>query len=709
MLTLTPQQLDVVQRPIGERCFLEGKAGCGKTSAAVERLLYLMQAGVPAHHILIYVPQRTLAQPYREALSVPGVMAGGAVTILTLGGLARRTIETFWPVVVEKAGFGQPHEWPLFLTIETAQYFMAKLVEPLLAQGFFASVNVHPNRLYSQILDNLNKAALVGFPHTEIGERLKAAWSGSPGQLSIYDDAQTCANLFRSFCLEHNLLDFSLQVEIFVRYLWQDPLVQETLRSQYRHLIADNIEEDAPVSHDLLRQWLPAFDSALLIYDQEGGYRVFLGADPHSAYSLKDRCEVQVTFETSFVQPIPMRRLEQTLLWAFGEPPPAPTPEAAPPPLQPLFERFYPQMLERVAEQVAHCVQEEGIAPSQIVILAPYLSDALRFSLSDLLQKYHLAVRSHRPSRALREEPLIQALLTLAGLAYPEELPPNTAQDFDLMTALLQVIDGLDLVRARLLTSIVSRKVDGLPTLTSFEQIQPDVQERLTYRIGEAYERLRLWIEAARASEPEELEVFFTRLFDELLSQPAFGFYRNEWAGELTANLVESARKFRQAFRESMKVSLKERNREYLRMVSQGVIAAQYLRSWQMEDEDAVLISPAYTYLLSNRPVDVQFWLDIGSPGWYERLFQPLTQPYVLSRRWQQGRKWTADDEAQVAEENLRRIVLGLVRRCRREIYLGYSEYSASGYEQRGDLLRLLKESLELFARQDTAKGSMDG
>lgn len=700
MVTLTPQQLALVQRPLGERCFLEGKAGCGKTTAAIERLLYLMQIGVPAHQILIYVPQRTLAQPYRQALAVPGVMAGGAVTILTLGGLARRTIETFWPLVVQQAGFGQADEWPVFLTLETAQYFMAKLVQPLLAQGFFASVNAYPNRLYSQILDNLNKAALIGFPHTEIGERLKSAWSGSPGQLSIYDDAQTCASLFRSFCLEHNLLDFSLQVEIFVRYLWQNPLVQETLRQQYRHLIADNIEEDAPVSHDILGQWLPSFKSALLIYDHGGGYRVFLGADPLSAYSLKSVCEVQVAFETNFVTSTSVQRLEQTLRWTFGEPPPSSSTEAVSPPIIPIFERFYPQMLEQVAAEVARCVQEDGIPPSQIVILAPYLSDALRFSLSELLERRQIPSRSHRPSRALREEAPIRCLLTLAAFAYPENLPSHLFQDFDLMAALMQAIEGLDAVRACLLTSIVLRKRDGVSSLSSFEQIQADVQERLTYRLGERYERLRRWIEDVRSAEPEELEVFFVRLFDEILSQPGYGFYRNERAAELTANFAESARKFRLAFRESMNVSLTERNSEYLRMVHEGLIAAQYLRSWQAEDEEAVLISPAYTFLLNNRAVEVQFWLDVGSSGWYERLFQPLTQPYVLSRRWQAGRRWTADDEAQVAEQNLQRITLGLVRRCRSRIYVGYSEYSASGYEQRGELLQVLQESLAGLLRQ---------
>ena len=96
---------------------------------------------------------------------------------------------------------------------------MAHLVRPLLEQGYFDSVIIDRNRLYSQIIDNLNKAAVVGFPYTEIGERLTAAWVGSPARARL----PGCAGLrhaFRQYCLEHNLLDFSLQVEVFRQHLW---------------------------------------------------------------------------------------------------------------------------------------------------------------------------------------------------------------------------------------------------------------------------------------------------------------------------------------------------------------------------------------------------------------------------------------------------------------------------------------------------------
>ncbi len=282
-LTLSDEQTALARLPLDSKVFLEGPAGAGKTTAGVARLLHLLASGVPAGSILVLVPQRILAAPYADALRRPEVTAGGQPAIFTVGGLARHMVDLFWPLIAEKAGFGQPTLPPTFLTLETAQYFMARLVNPLLDQGYFEDVVVDRPRLYRQILDNLNKAAVVGFPHTEIGERLKAAWGGESGRRRMYDEVQECATRFREYCLAHNLLDFSLQIEVFVQRLWPLPLCRDHLLSRFTHLIADNVEEDTPVAHDLLSAWLPRCRSALVIYDREAGYRRFLGADPQSA------------------------------------------------------------------------------------------------------------------------------------------------------------------------------------------------------------------------------------------------------------------------------------------------------------------------------------------------------------------------------------------------------------------------------------------
>ncbi|HJX41690.1 MAG TPA: hypothetical protein VJ345_09525, partial [Anaerolineales bacterium] len=265
---------------------------------------------------------------------------------------------------------------------------------------------------------------------------------------------------------------------------------------------------------------------------------------------------------------------------------------------------------------------------------------------------------------------------------------------FDVTYALKQAIEDLDLVRAQLMAEIVYRIQEGAPTLGSLDQIDADMQERLTYLLGSRYEGLRSWIEEYASAPEVPLDFFLSRLFGEVLSQEGYAFHRDYDAGEVAANLIESVRKFRWVAEAALADDQKPLGQEYVEMVQDGVVAAQYIRSWRLQPEDAVLLAPAYTFLLANRPVDYQFWLDAGGRGWWERLYQPLTHPYVLSRHWPRDAVWTDDHEFETRQEAMYRLSLGLIRRCRRKVYLGISELGEQGYEQQGPLLQAIQRVL---------------
>lgn len=701
-------QRQIIESPLDSRLFVSGPAGAGKTTAGVERMRYLLSQGVRGDSILMLTPQRTLQEPYLDLLYGHERNAGGEVTPATIGGLARRMVDLFWPLAAEAAGFANPEQPPIFLTLETAQYYMAHLVRPLLDEGYFESVTIDRNRLYSQIIDNLNKAAVIGFPHTDIGARLDSAYYGDPAQRRVYADAQDCANRFRQYCLDHNLLDFSLQLEIFANVLWNQDIVREYLTKNYRHLIYDNVEEDGPRAHDILREWLADFKSALLVYDEGAGFRFFLGADVNTGWALRELCDEHVVLEDSFVMSESVASLSDGLITAI-------VPDLASnveklalseskgqtsgsDALSIIQSRFYPELLDAVVNETQSLIRraefveasDSLISPSDIVILAPYLSDALRFSITNRLEAKGIPWRSHRPSRSLRDEPASHALITLAALAHPHWNihPPK----FDVAYALMQSIDRLDLVRAQLLTEIVYRQRDF--SLAPFDNIKADVQERITFILGNRYSILRDWILAYRESEQLPLDHFFRKLFGEVLSQAGFGYHRDFDSVRVAASLVESVKKFRLALDLTGLGDLSGLGKEYISMLQDGVIAASYVESWKTEDKDAVLVAPAHTFLMMNKPVTVQFWLDPGSSGWYERLSQPLTHPFVLSRGWGSGQVWSDADEVESSKKAMARLVSGLLRRCRARVYLGISELGESGYEQRGDLLRAFQKVL---------------
>jgi hypothetical protein len=464
------------------------------------------------------------------------------------------------------------------------------------------------------------------------------------------------------------------------------------------------VEEDVPRAHDMIREWLPDFQSALLIYDEVGGYRRFLGADPETGWALRELCDQQAVLQDSFVMSEGIASLEEALSEAI-------TPTLSPSSISQKWDRggegvlsfiqsrFYPELLDAVADETL-ALLDGGLSASEIVILAPYLPDSLRFSLTNRLEARNIPWRSHRPSRSLREEPATHALLTLAALAHPDWnlRPPK----FDVAYALMLSITGMDLVRAQLLAEIVYRQRDF--SLAPFDGIKPDVQERITFTLGNRYSLLRDWLQAYRQSEPLPLDHFLRRLFGEVLSQPGFGFHTNLDSIRVAASLVDSVKNFRIAMEPSGEVTglsdLSALGKEYIAMLNDGVIAAQYLESWRTGEEAAVFVAPAYTFLLTNRPVTVQFWLDAGSSGWYERLAQPVTHPFVLARGWDAstgsaGRLWTDADEVAQSRDALARLTSGLLRRCRERVYLCMSELGEAGFEQRGELLKAFQKVLQ--------------
>ncbi|MXX27922.1 MAG: ATP-dependent helicase [Caldilineaceae bacterium SB0668_bin_21] len=703
--------------------FLSGPFGAGKTTAAIERILWLLrQERVRGDQILVLVPQLTLGQPYQEALRSSDVPAGALVQVTTVASLSRSSVALYWPLAARAAGFVEPRREPTFLNLETTQYHMAGLVERAAQQGEFDAIRLQRSRIVSQVLDNLNKAALHGFTLEEAYGRLES--TVPPGEkmvarLNVLRTARRISQEFRQLCLEESLVDYSLQMQVFLRVILENEWCRTHLFRRFRHLIIDNAEEETYAAQELVRRWLPHLESALIVVDEDGGYRAFLGADAENAVRLSDHTEKRIRLRGSLVAAPGSSRLigrinravNRQVVEGIGEGGAAgesESPVDSPMVFPEHSYRFYPQMVEWAVDLIEKLVKDDGVEPNEIVVLAPFVSDALRFSLLSRLEEKGIPATSHRPSRALNAEPAVRTLLTLAALAHPiwQRRPPRA----DVALALENAIAALDPVRASVLAQAAYDVRDAAgAALRDFAGLRGDVQRRVSFASGELYERLRGWLADYRAeSEFSPLDRFFARLFGELLSQPGFGFHEQADAARITDRLVRSAQDFRWAIGgqgsqlgmgeespvaagspdagSSRKVEI---GRAYLDLVEGGALGALYVPAWTVEDS-AVLIAPAYTFLMRNRAVDVQFWLDIGAEGWWQRIHQPLTHPYVLSRNWPRDRIWGDPEEFRSRQESLRRLSIGLLRRARRRVYLGLSEYGESGMEQRGPLLRLL-------------------
>src|ERR1041385_2639491 len=85
-ISLSSLQRQIVESSLNSKLFVSGPMGSGKTTAAVERMRYLLAQGVPGESILMLAAQRSVQEPYLDLLYSPERSAGGEVTSTTLGG-----------------------------------------------------------------------------------------------------------------------------------------------------------------------------------------------------------------------------------------------------------------------------------------------------------------------------------------------------------------------------------------------------------------------------------------------------------------------------------------------------------------------------------------------------------------------------------------------------------------------------------------------
>jgi hypothetical protein len=697
----TERQKEIIQLADRGTLLVRGSAGCGKTSASVERFKALCGQVKDPDSILVLAPQRSLLQPYIDAIHDPDFNSAAPQSFLTIGGLAQRSIALFWPLIAKEAGFTQYKKPPVFLTLELAQYYLARQIDPLIDKGYFSNISIDRIRLYSQIIDNLNKCAVVGFALEGISGKLSGAWAGKADQTATFAQVQECAMLFRQYCLEQNLLDFSLQIQVLNKHLWKSFLFRQYLKRRYQHLIYENIEEDYPVAHDIIEEWLPDLQSALLTLDENGGFRTFLGADPISAERFARATAQTIRLEEKFVQPRQISAFSAALTESISThkvngPDSAAIAQAME--IQPC--RFIPEALETIAVKVQQLINTENVQASDIAILTPFLSDSLLFSTVERFTALGIPIQAFRPSRGLKDEPAVKAMLTLAKLAYQWVDPPLIRED--VRNALMTTISRCDLVRADMLAQISFSASGEHPGLRPLDIEKNSLRERITRQVGQRYEHLRTWlVEQANLSETD-LDVFWSRLFGEVLSQEGYNFHLNTTNAGLISQLIHSCRQFRQTVESDSAIAANEVGKVYARLVETGILSSLNPER-EHQTQNSILISPAHSFLMRNKAVKYQFWLDIGSTGWWARLDQPLTQPYVLSRNWEEGLRWTDENEYATNQRNLARLVEGMLNRCTEKVILIPVATDQQGNEERGPLMMAVQTLLKKMHLQETA------
>lgn len=686
-ILLTQEQKKLASSDPHARIWLSGKAGCGKTTAAVERVRFLLEQSDAWPQVLVFTPGRNYSTPYLDLLSGDGLRPG----VTTYNSYVQNCLKLFWPLIAGETEFGRRKSYPMFLTIEAAQIIMAKLIAPKLDAGYFSGLTSSLSRVFNQVMVALHKCAAAEIPFEQYAQIMKSSWGGDGALLPVFDQTQECGMLFRETCLRHNLLDYSLQLEMFSRHLLPHPVFRDWLREQKLHFIFDNAEEEVPAAHHFVRELSELCSSLLLITDKDGGYRSFMGCDPVSAETLRSICDTEADFERSFVSSPPLQAMEQVIVDPkLTNADLIDSPRSA---FSFASGHHYPEMIKKAVSDVAGLIRLQGVAPKDIVILAPLVSDVLYTEMERGLREQGIRVYLHRPSRPLLNERVTRSLLTLCQLVKP--IPGTQVRLLDIVQMAQCFIEGLDPMRGQLIVGAMFRekKQDDpdpiLYEIKPFRELSPEKRSRIPAEIADRFEVLRGWIEGQRKNKALSPERIISEFFSDVLIRE--GFITDTETNLGVCKVMDSMTKYREVLDYLGNAGAADEDLpgwpDYFKLVGLGMINAKYYEEIYAQPEDSVLISLTSAYLSMNRTADYQIWLNVGAPRWWERFYGELTNDAVLSRHWIPDKKWDVLTASAYNDLHMTRQICGLLRRCRKQVRAYASELSESGMEQRSRLL----------------------
>ncbi len=681
--------------------FLHGQAGAGKTTALLHRLLRLLQERETPYAILVLVAEADDRPRVQAFLQQHGTSEPRDLAVTTFTYLAREMVQQFWPLVARPAGFERPFQPPTYLRYDMAQLLMWRIVRSMISEGAFADLLLRPQQIVSQILDTLNRAALNRLSLEQAEQRQIQSWAGDPPDARHLREAARAAQAFRAHCRRNSLLDVSLAVRVFDTQLLQHPEFHRYFRERFRHILVDNVEEQTPAGQQFVAGLLDVVLSAAIVYDEGGGYKQLLSADPAGARRLAPLCRQQFRFDEQFVSSpslvaladVVQRQLLPSAAKAVTDEPRvadeapsvSPIQISASAVLDVVEGRYRHEMAQNTAQRLGLLLTQHEIAPDDAAIITPGLDGAMRYTLSRALREAGLPFSLLRRRSSPRDEPLVRAWLTWLALAHPDWQRPPPA--YDVSEALTLSISGLDPARAELLSGALYRADEG--AVASVDELSPELLDRVGDPQVAAVEELREWL-AARAHLPPD--DFLQNLYTFLSSEPAYRAHGESGAAELSQWLIDLAARLRQASASMGLETAGEMGRAFLNAIDEGLVSADPPEMGEPPQQRGVLVTTIHGYLLSQETSRMQVWFDVSNPSWWDIPRQPLSNPFVLAPDWAEGKVWTLADAYRRRNEILSHVIRGLAVRCRDGVVLALSTLDQAGRRQDSPLWRALNQ-----------------
>ena len=658
-----------------DKVIISGGTGVGKTTRLINEYKKLIESGIRSEEILILLMNRNQSLGWREKSTFK---ISGKIIRTSFFGFVQDEITTFYPIILKNAPeIKEKTVKPVFLTFESSQYLLSMLVNSRrnLESGL-DSISDRDSKIAIDISSDFVKAVVASISYKDIGARLYSALEiQNDEKKAIFAEVDKIIEDYRKRCLECGVMDFAMAIDFYNSILLKDSEYIASLKKRFKYLIVDNLEEVVPVQADFISMFLDIVEGAYISYNKDGGYGSIFGSNKeYVENTVLKKCKIENIQEKPFTCKKEMVEFSDMLFDAITEPNKTNTlsvdgitiirtPEAV----------LRSDMLDQVGETVINLL-ESGYNSQDIALVSTFADVVTEYVIESKLKKYSVKLTNIARKSRFIDNKFVYALITFAYLCHPDE---NIVPTKDEVRALVGMLLDLDPIRSSILANIICSQnpFAEFPTVES-----GDIIDRIGYSNVKRYNFIRNWINDYRRGKPIDIDIFFQRVFTEILlvcgaeEQDIIDIKR----------LIDSSHNFKETISRFNTLDI---NRDFLKMVKKGVKSAESI--FDMEErggENEIVLCTPMTYLSNSLSHKVILMMGISSPHWIPRCAKEISNPYVLSPTWNVGDIYTEDIEEENQKKTIAIVLRALIKRCSEKFITFESKYSSDGFENDGIL-----------------------
>lgn len=660
-----------------EKVILSGKTGTGKTTKLIKEYERLItEEKIRSEEILILLMNRNQSLEWRKKNNLS---ISGRIIRTSFFGFVQEEITTYYPIILKNVPDIKSFSVkPIFLTFETSQYLLSMLIEKRRdSQNSFLNLIDKDSGIAIDISSNFVKAAAASLSYKDIGNRLYEALEVKDNDKKmIFEEADKIISDYRKRCLECGVMDFAMAVDFYNTILLKDETYLKSLKSRFKYLIVDNLEEAVPMQVNLIETLIEWVDGCMMSYNPEGGYGgIFGGNKEYVEKQLLEKCVVKTLDDKPYTCNQYMSEFSDMLFSGIMDKNKIKLKPNGIDIVRMPETVLRSDMLEEVADTIKELVGK-GYKPQEIAVVSTFADVVTEYVLSSRLNRDNIKLTNIARKSRYIDNKFVYALITLAYLCHPNEEIIPTKDD---VRALVNMILDIDPIRSSILADIICSQ----NPFAEFPEINGDIISRIGYLNVKRYNFIREWINNYRKSEPLDIDIFFQRVFIEILL--AYGAEEDDIID--IKRLIDSASNF---IRSIKRFNTIDANFGFLKMIKNGVKSAESIFDIEErgDNEEVVLCTPM-SYLSNSLTHKVILLIGLSSNHWTPRCSKELSNPYVLTCTWLPSDIYTEEIEEENQKKNIAIMIRALIKRCGEKFITFESRYSSDGFENDGVLADL--------------------